>query len=104
MNFTREQFEQARALLAVYVDDEPCWLDHHGTCQAHLAMLGDRCANAEAKELLTDPAYGLTPEPDVPTWQPDDDLEHTPAPRDPHAFDDVVPRALPQPDRKADEA
>lgn len=66
MNWTREQFEQARALLAVYVDDEPCQLDHHGTCQAHLAMLGDRCANAEAKKLLNDEPPAA-PAPYVPT-------------------------------------
>jgi predicted RNA-binding Zn-ribbon protein involved in translation (DUF1610 family) len=34
----------------VDVDPDPCWLDHHGNCQAH--YLGNPCHIAEAKKLL----------------------------------------------------
>lgn len=47
------QVAELRALLAAYVDDEPCHHDHHGNCQTHIAMHEGRCANAAAKELLT---------------------------------------------------
>ena len=31
----RAQRDAARALLAAFADDEECWFDHHGHCQAH---------------------------------------------------------------------
>lgn len=43
------------ALLRDMVDDDPCWLDHHGGCQAHgyLSLQpGELCPHAEAKQLL----------------------------------------------------
>lgn len=35
-------------------DDDTCWFDHHGGCQAHgyLSLAGSKCPHAEAKELL----------------------------------------------------
>lgn len=46
-----------RELLASLVDDDDCWFDHHGGCQAHgyLALEpGEKCPQAELKELLTE--------------------------------------------------
>ena len=47
--------DKLAALVRDLTDDEPCWLDHHGGCQAHgyLSLKpGERCPQAEAKELL----------------------------------------------------
>jgi hypothetical protein len=42
-------------LLECFVDEETCWFDHHGGCQAHgyisLAQ-GEKCPQFELKELL----------------------------------------------------
>jgi hypothetical protein len=53
---------QAFALLARFVDDEPCWFDHGGFCQAHgceppcrnqaVRDLLDACASAEIKPVV----------------------------------------------------
>lgn len=43
------------ALLAEYVDDEPCWLDHHGYCQNHGlsdTSGGVDCRNVRAHRLI----------------------------------------------------
>lgn len=41
------------ALLADFVDPDPCELDHHGYCQAHgWTDTEPRCPHARAKELL----------------------------------------------------
>lgn len=42
-------------LLRSLVDDDACWFDHHGGCQAHGYLLlepGEKCPQAEAKEIL----------------------------------------------------
>lgn len=42
-------------LLEDLVDQDECWFDHHGGCQAHGYLSlepGERCPHAEAKELL----------------------------------------------------
>lgn len=44
-----------RDLLASLVDDEACWFDHHGGCQAHGYLSlepGEKCPQQELKELL----------------------------------------------------
>jgi hypothetical protein len=49
------EVEQLRALLAEFVDDEPCEFDHHGGCQTHGFLEprpGQRCHVARARELL----------------------------------------------------
>jgi hypothetical protein len=52
---------QAFALLARYVDDEPCRIDHDGYCQAH-SLSEQPCRNAEARRLLDEwKAAVLTP-------------------------------------------
>lgn len=38
-------------------EDDPCWFDHHGGCQAHGYLSlepGEKCPQAEAKELLAE--------------------------------------------------
>lgn len=45
--------EQMRRLLADLVDPDPCWLDHHGYCQAH-GLHSPPCPHARAKELLAE--------------------------------------------------
>ena len=43
------------ALVRDLTDPEPCWLDHHGGCQAHgyiSLQPGERCPQAEAKDAL----------------------------------------------------
>lgn len=44
---------EARGLLYRFVDhdDEPCWLDHHGYCQAH-GLSNGPCRVAEARRIL----------------------------------------------------
>lgn len=42
-------------LLRSLVDEDNCWFDHHGGCQAHGFLSlepGEKCPHAEAKELL----------------------------------------------------
>lgn len=42
-----------RELLEHLTDEDPCWFDHHGYCQAHGWMETEpRCPHARAKELL----------------------------------------------------
>ncbi len=52
--------EKLLALISDLADEDPCWYDHHGGCQAHgyLSLQeGERCPHAVAKELLA-PADG----------------------------------------------
>jgi hypothetical protein len=47
-----------RDLLESLVDDDPCWFDHHGGCQAHGYLSlepGELCPQAELKALLAAP-------------------------------------------------
>jgi hypothetical protein len=44
--------ERLRGLLARNIDDEPCWRDHHGYCQAH--YLEEDCSVAAARAALGD--------------------------------------------------
>lgn len=47
--------EQALDLLEALVDEEDCWVDHHGGCQAHGFLSlepGEICPNEGAKRLL----------------------------------------------------
>jgi hypothetical protein len=42
-------------LLRSLLDQDECWFDHHGGCQAHGYLSlepGEKCPQAEAKELL----------------------------------------------------
>lgn len=42
-------------LLRSLVDEDDCWFDHHGGCQAHGYLSlepGEKCPQAEAKERL----------------------------------------------------
>jgi hypothetical protein len=42
-------------LLMLLVDDEDCWFDHHGGCQAHGYLglePGETCPQAQLKALL----------------------------------------------------
>lgn len=51
----RAQVERLLTLLGDLVDPDPCWLDHHGGCQAHGYLLlepGEQCPVAEAKDVL----------------------------------------------------
>lgn len=50
-----EQITIPTELLRSLVDGDDCWFDHHGGCQAHGYLSlepGERCPQAEAKELL----------------------------------------------------
>lgn len=50
-----DELRVSRELLESLVDDEPCWLDHHGGCQAHGYLSlesGELCPQAELKSLL----------------------------------------------------
>jgi hypothetical protein len=42
--------ERLRDLLKRNIDDDPCWLDHHGYCQAH--YLEEDCSVAAARAAL----------------------------------------------------
>jgi hypothetical protein len=42
-------------LLEEFVDDDPCWLDHHGYCQAHNYFGEGECRMARARRLLGRP-------------------------------------------------
>ena len=51
----RAQVERLLTLLSDLVDPDPCWIDHHGGCQAHGYLSlepGERCPVAEAKDVL----------------------------------------------------
>ena len=47
-----------RSLLTEFVDDEPCWLDHHGYCQAHSHFDEGECHMARARDALADAEAG----------------------------------------------
>ena len=42
--------KRLRELLKRNIDDDPCWLDHHGYCQAH--YLEEDCSVAAARAAL----------------------------------------------------
>ena len=44
------EIERFRELLSRNIDDEPCWRDHHGYCQAH--YLEEDCSVAAARAAL----------------------------------------------------
>lgn len=51
----QKALKKCYALIRDFVDDEDCWFDHHGGCQAHgyLSLKpGELCPHAEAKALL----------------------------------------------------
>lgn len=48
----RSEEWEARKLLEQITDPEPCRLDHHGYCQAHLWVGKGECAHSRAKKLL----------------------------------------------------
>lgn len=48
----RSEEWEARKLLELITDPEPCRLDHHGYCQTHLWVGKDECAHGRAKKLL----------------------------------------------------
>lgn len=43
-------------LLEKFTDDEACWFDHHGNCQAHGQSLepGERCPAVRLREVVTE--------------------------------------------------
>jgi hypothetical protein len=43
---------EAAGLLEIFIDDDPCSLDHCGYCQAHGWMDESECHNARARRLL----------------------------------------------------
>ena len=47
------EIKRLRELLARNIDDEPCWRDHHGYCQAH--YLEEDCRVAAARAALGEP-------------------------------------------------
>jgi hypothetical protein len=47
-----DQLTGAVSLLATFVDDEPCSLDHHGHCQAHDWFAEGECNVARARRLV----------------------------------------------------
>lgn len=52
-----QEREQLAALLPCLVDDEVCWFDHHGGCQAHCYLSlqpGEKCPQQELKEVIAD--------------------------------------------------
>lgn len=54
-----ERVTVPRELLLALVDDDTCWFDHHGGCQAHGYLSlepGETCPQAELKEALLAPA------------------------------------------------
>lgn len=49
------ELDVAVLLVEALVDEDDCWFDHHGGCQAHGFLSlepGEKCPHAEAKELL----------------------------------------------------
>lgn len=51
----RNEVRPLRDLLAQLVDEDPCWLDHNGYCQAH-GLHSPPCPHEVAKELLGGPS------------------------------------------------
>jgi hypothetical protein len=53
-----DELIQLRRLAADFVvDEDDCWFDHHGGCQAHGYLSlepGELCPHAEAKQLLAE--------------------------------------------------
>ena len=50
-----DRLAEATALLAEFVDDDPCQLDHHGGCQTHGFLEpepGERCHVERAREFI----------------------------------------------------
>lgn len=50
-----ETFTVTREFLESFVDEDPCWFDHHGGCQAHGYLSlehGELCPQAELKAIL----------------------------------------------------
>lgn len=52
----RGEREEMRRLLSELVDPDPCWFDHHGSCQAH--DLQNPCPHEQAKKLLAEQNTG----------------------------------------------
>lgn len=55
VNADPERHRRALYLLSCLVDDDDCWFDHHGGCQAHGFLNlspGEKCPNSEARRLL----------------------------------------------------
>jgi hypothetical protein len=50
LSHVSEENEWLRELLRRNIDDDPCWLDHHGYCQAH--YLEEDCSVAAARAAL----------------------------------------------------
>ena len=46
-----DRIEKLEAALAGLIDDEPCWYDHHGYCQAH--FITSPCEMAIARAALS---------------------------------------------------
>lgn len=56
-----EEIAQARAIIEALYDDDTCYYDHHGWCQAHYASFDDKtCVNVAAKEWLKTLALAAT--------------------------------------------
>ncbi|MGS2645896.1 hypothetical protein [Streptosporangium sp. G12] len=56
-----EELESLRELVRDLTDEDSCWFDHHGYCQAHGWMDTEpRCPHGRAQDLLT--ALDLPPE------------------------------------------
>ena len=49
---SKELLSKALDVLNEYVDDEPCYLDHHGYCQTHYWLDDSECINIQAKKLI----------------------------------------------------
>jgi hypothetical protein len=52
---TRAHLADAHRLIRDLADEDPCWFDHHGGCQAHSYLSlepGEKCPQQEAKDLL----------------------------------------------------
>lgn len=51
----KEMNEKLVKALKPLIDDDTCWFDHHGFCQAHTNQLDDgRCAMAVAISVLSE--------------------------------------------------
>lgn len=56
MSEIRETIAVPRDLLESLVDEDDCWFDHHGGCQAHGYLSlepGELCPQHELKQLLS---------------------------------------------------
>lgn len=51
-NITESQSREAIYLILTLLDDDPCWHDHHGDCQAH--GFESPCPHKQSKRLLED--------------------------------------------------